>query len=1440
MSPARAASAIKEVINFKNAKRTSFLLMIIVSIYHGFLMTKSGGNLCKSLLSDGRSGPSGEFRPYSCMIHTYLSRDSRKCFKRLAPWADVVRLYFVGDSRLKKLFKAFAYHINDETSRENITSETGTTENVQYVSGEVDLRFFYHEEITEDTLDLFKSWIGSANLSYVTEPNVKSNKANHVSTPTHLVISLGTKTIQRYNQSENGLLDYMNGIKRLANVLEELKFARSVWMLQDPVAESLLSKELKIITNDLIDKYNEVASTAMKSVTGVEIWSSNRLIALKVGFPTINWNCRQLQTLSTSINHLDKINTVTSSLEYKDSTSSTNVCMDMPILSDGYHVSDKAMKENVQILLNLYCNNQMKFSDGTCCRGSEPITPVQEKCFIFYAICVLSTFLCFLYSQFFSRGKPWIQWKNFRRTIISVFYKRKNETTQPYIPVENNSLNTTGCHDNHGDNGHDMNNNNNNNNTNNNSGNNSNKDVDNNDNDDSNDKHKENTDSFFIEFYELTSALSKFGAIMVYFFICDRTILFMKANKGYTNMSFLLPIIYCFVLGLFFSGPTKRTKVNHLDITREWKGWMQLYLLIYHFTDSYRVTPIFMSARLVVSSYLFLSGYGHFSYFWRQSVPQISWLKLLNYHRCSREFCTAWKALWQILHRYLIVIYRFNFFVFGLCLIMNRGYLAYYFIPLVSFWFTVVLIVCVIFPRVSGQQISGNYKMHEADSSTPNNDITNNINNNNNSNNNNNIDNNSNRSDTMNTNSTTITLTSVSSTITTADNYMNNKCDDALTNIDNNRNYYYYNNSNNHTNDNHYYSSFHQYLPPVNHNQYLPNQFTESDDEVYFSKSSEKSSLLLLKPALVPPPSTSSSSPSSSVSSTSSTPPQNLRSTVAKNKIHCLPYSSPSTTTLRSSINYKGHQKALSLGTGFDLCQNYTNVVNANAYTGATSASSDNYHDPYNNNNNMPTSDRIGLLSHNDEISKRSVGHRLHRSMVKSRGRHGPPLTEDLMRKFQCIVIPLKKQTKHMHKKHIMLMNQKLRQPIESSKSWILYYLHSKLCIHCSRIRLVYLIMIIKFIILLCFIEVLYRSRECFNWLFFSGPQKYLFQYNHEQTTNTQNAVQHEEIVDNQQTWFYRWSMDRYSAIYGMIFAFVCESLRQIGVLKDGEEDYANSSIILPLHRNSCSSNSSRSSIGSNDNNNNNSSMHSNTNNTERGYVQKWETGNNSIYYNTTPPPTTTTDNYNKSSYCTRSNSLFNSQYTNHIKQEQSQQQSQQRRQTEEGEKGSRESRNTRQVDFNNSSVTSTTAATITVNNNNNNNGKYQMKNSCSLCEFLCKCFSSLGLTILGIFGLLFALIYVFACSNRETCLHIHAYVCLIPIISYILVRNSFSSFRRTYSIFFAWIGDMSLERRRQVFCLVVFLLKVILLFLCGRFSEYQSIYLRIIFPHVNSAMIGW
>ena len=47
-------------------------------------------------------------------------------------------------------------------------------------------------------------------------------------------------------------------------------------------------------------------------------------------------------------------------------------------------------------------------------------------------------------------------------------------------------------------------------------------------------------------------------------------------------------------------------------------GWMQLVILVYHFTGCSRSLEIYRLMRINVSSYLFLNGYGHFQYFWRQ------------------------------------------------------------------------------------------------------------------------------------------------------------------------------------------------------------------------------------------------------------------------------------------------------------------------------------------------------------------------------------------------------------------------------------------------------------------------------------------------------------------------------------------------------------------------------------------------------------------------------------------------------------------------------------------------------------------------------------------------------------------------------------------------------------------------------------------------------
>lgn len=215
-------------------------------------------------------------------------------------------------------------------------------------------------------------------------------------------------------------------------------------------------------------------------------------------------------------------------------------------------------------------------------------------------------------------------------------------------------------------------------------------------------------------------ALCRMGLIMSYFYLCDRADVFMKEQKFYTHSTFFIPLIYIFVLGVFYNENTKevrwhagfiwgkhtwrskrsqgstsntssvdsnlvhekkiylscarhyyealavgkktpiivifqQSKLLNREQTDEWKGWMQLVILIYHvsgasavsatqrtphihsritsfqalrihfgckgieqvsFLSVFQFLPVYMHVRVLVAAYLFQTGYGHFSFFW--------------------------------------------------------------------------------------------------------------------------------------------------------------------------------------------------------------------------------------------------------------------------------------------------------------------------------------------------------------------------------------------------------------------------------------------------------------------------------------------------------------------------------------------------------------------------------------------------------------------------------------------------------------------------------------------------------------------------------------------------------------------------------------------------------------------------------------------------------
>ncbi|XP_016317701.1 CAS1 domain-containing protein 1-like [Sinocyclocheilus anshuiensis] len=176
-------------------------------------------------------------------------------------------------------------------------------------------------------------------------------------------------------------------------------------------------------------------------------------------------------------------------------------------------------------------------------------------------------------------------------------------------------------------------------------------------------------------------AICKMSLIMLYFYLCDRADIFMKEQKFYTHSTFFIPLIYIIVLGIFYSENSKETKLLNREQTDEWKGWMQLVILIYHFSGASTFIPVYMHVRVLVAAYLFQTGYGHFSFFWLKG-----------------DFG---------LYRVCQVVFRLNFLVVVLCLVMDRPYQFYYFVPLVTFWFAVIYATMALWPQILQKQANG-------------------------------------------------------------------------------------------------------------------------------------------------------------------------------------------------------------------------------------------------------------------------------------------------------------------------------------------------------------------------------------------------------------------------------------------------------------------------------------------------------------------------------------------------------------------------------------------------------------------------------------------------------------------------------------------------------------------------------------------------------------
>ena len=169
---------------------------------------------------------------------------------------------------------------------------------------------------------------------------------------------------------------------------------------------------------------------------------------------------------------------------------------------------------------------------------------------------------------------------------------------------------------------------------------------------------------------------------LIYCFVADRTHVFNKGQKHFSSQVFHSLWTMSCIIGLLTIRRSKTSqKTRSLiplenqnlfeaflsrDQTDEWKGWMQCIILIYHYTGASKILWIYKIVRVLVASYLFMTGYGHTLFFYRTGDYSFK--------------------------RFISTMIRLNTLSLLLPYIMGTNYLFYYFAPLVSFWFVVIFL----------------------------------------------------------------------------------------------------------------------------------------------------------------------------------------------------------------------------------------------------------------------------------------------------------------------------------------------------------------------------------------------------------------------------------------------------------------------------------------------------------------------------------------------------------------------------------------------------------------------------------------------------------------------------------------------------------------------------------------------------------------------------
>ena len=157
------------------------------------------------------------------------------------------------------------------------------------------------------------------------------------------------------------------------------------------------------------------------------------------------------------------------------------------------------------------------------------------------------------------------------------------------------------------------------------------------------------------------------SCIFLFAFACEYFPIFASTERVWNVDDFTFYVLIFLALTLSSAKKVKDASVLNRLQTDEWKGWMQWLFVMYHYCAA---SSIYNCIRVFICAYVWMTGYGNFIYF-----------------TTTGNFC---------LGRFIHMMWRLNFAVLMLMLVMNKSWMVYYICPLHTFYFILTFLVCFV------------------------------------------------------------------------------------------------------------------------------------------------------------------------------------------------------------------------------------------------------------------------------------------------------------------------------------------------------------------------------------------------------------------------------------------------------------------------------------------------------------------------------------------------------------------------------------------------------------------------------------------------------------------------------------------------------------------------------------------------------------------------